>query len=70
MVYATRKPGQPSQYGGDIATVRVDFFYETPYRLRVKVVHSFYLVRSYKPLPLSLPPAVALHMHTYPFKSH
>jgi alpha-glucosidase (family GH31 glycosyl hydrolase) len=36
MVYATRKPGQPSQYGGDIATVRVDFFYETPYRLRVK----------------------------------
>ena len=33
----TRKAGQPSQYGGDIDTVRVDFFYETPYRLRVKV---------------------------------
>ena len=33
----TRKSGQPSQYGGDIDTVRVDVFYETPYRLRVKV---------------------------------
>lgn len=36
-VNATRKTGQPSQYGRDIETVRVDFYYETPYRLRVKV---------------------------------
>ena len=36
-VNLTRKTGQPSQYGGDIETVRVDIFYETSYRLRVKV---------------------------------
>lgn len=36
-VNMTRKSGQPSQYGGDINSVRIDFFYETPYRLRVKV---------------------------------
>lgn len=36
-VNATRKTGQPSQYGRDIETIRVDFYYETPYRLRVKV---------------------------------
>ena len=39
-VNLTRKPNQPSQYGGDINNVRVDFFYETPYRLRVKVCMS------------------------------
>lgn len=38
-INVTRKSGQPSQYGGDINSLRVDFFYETPYRLRVKV-HS------------------------------
>jgi lysosomal alpha-glucosidase len=36
-VNLTRKTGQPSQYGGDIETVRVDIFYETSYRLRVKL---------------------------------
>ena len=36
-VNISRKAGQPSQYGGDINTARVEFFYETPYRLRVKV---------------------------------
>ena len=66
-VNLTRKTGQPSQYGGDIKTVRVDIFYETSYRLRVKVSlhpHSlprassprervFHLARNNKPLPSS-----------------
>ena len=64
MVYATRKPGQPSQYGGDIATVRVDFFYETPYRLRVKV-HSFILFSAQLQAPpsFSAPSCCAAHAH-------
>lgn len=32
-----RKTGQPSQYGGDINTLRVDVMYETDYRLHIKV---------------------------------
>ena len=36
-VNLTRKSGQPSQYGGDVESLRVDVFYDTPYRLHVKV---------------------------------
>ncbi len=32
-----RKPDQPSQYGGDIETLRMDVFFETESRIRVKV---------------------------------
>ena len=43
----TRKSGQPSQYGNDVDTLRVDIYYETPHRLRVKVrslVHACMIV--------------------------
>lgn len=46
-VNASRNPDQKSQYGSDIDTIRVDFFYETAYRLRVKVSHHhLYFVSS------------------------
>lgn len=32
-----RKTDQPSQYGGDINTLRMDVMYETEYRLHIKV---------------------------------
>ena len=55
----TRKSGQPSQYGGDIDSLRVDMFYETPYRLHVKVgdvrketSYPIYCAAICKPLPL------------------
>ena len=46
-VNATRKTDQPSQYGEDIETIGVDFYYETPYRLRVKVSMFFFLLHPY-----------------------
>ena len=36
-VNLTRKSDQPSQYGGDVESLRVDVLYDTPYRLHVKV---------------------------------
>ena len=38
----SRKVNQPVQYTGPVATLRVDVYLETQYRLRVKVFYSIY----------------------------